>query len=240
MQIRSDKDGFPILLSEDANQNGNSNTVQADGKKEDNKSIEENARRHDSVREVARRYSHGDNEGVVKYLEGRITRPLTVDELDSFHKDVHQHRVNDLVDVLDHQLRGSGVLTRSYRAVKVSAPNGWTQGMLDSLKDDEVIFVARRLKNRGHDLADIQKFLGKRISKERFAKLSDKLDGDASLNLSAPGMVGGAFIGPGIIVMPDGDDITVDDLPTGLPSLPVNDMAEAIGKGVAAALKELK
>ncbi len=231
MQIGRDINGFPILLAEESGTNANGNggtsnpTNATNGATPDPSEL---ARRNDSIREVARRYEHGDTDSVHKYLEERITRPLTVDELDSFHKDVHLHRVNDLVDIVDHQLRGSGVLTRSYRAVKVSAPSGWVQKMIDSLEDDEIIHVARRLKHRGHDLADIQKFLGKRIKKERFAKLEDKLDDDAyELNLSASGLVEGTY------------NNDVESLSKKVENH-LTEQAEAIGRGIAAALKELK
>jgi hypothetical protein len=218
--LTRDENGFPILLDQES-----SNVVTPEKPVENNADPTETARRNDAVREVARRYKHGDQDSVNKYLEQRITRPLTVDELDSFHKDVHQHRVSDLIDIIDHQLRGSGVLTRSYRAVKVSAPSGWVESMLDTLDDDEVILIARRLKHRGHDLTDVQKFLGKRIKKEKFAKLSDKLDDDTyELNLSSSGLVEGTFN--------EGEQASNGHS--------LDNISEAIGRGIAVALKELK
>jgi hypothetical protein len=134
---------------------------------------EEWHRRMDAVRDAAREFDSMSLQDVREWLQGKTTRELTQAELESFLHDVHQHRLSDLVDVLDTSLRKSlSERFRQRRTVRVVPPRGWVKRTLAGLEDDDIAILYTRLKTRGFSDDDLDKFLIGRYPEERQARLS--------------------------------------------------------------------
>ena len=123
-------------------------------------------RRQDAVRDAAReidRMSEGD---AADFVRGRALEPDKVD-IKQFLADVHQHRLDDLTDILDYTLRSrvEGML-RSRRYVRLVAPKGWTQRVFGSLGDEDITTMVRRLERRGWKRDDLVEHVIGRIKDE--------------------------------------------------------------------------
>jgi hypothetical protein len=184
-----DKDdaGFPILLAEGstrrpsvdearskvevppgdkAKQNGHG---QPKPKAKPDQSISEQHRRHDAVRDAAREFETFTNQDLKDWLRGRITRPLTQQEVDAFEADVRAQVHTDLADILDQMTLGE---SRGRRLVKVKAPRGYLRKSLNSLTDDELRQLEDRLRARGWTDKHVKEGLHSRLSHDRRAAVS--------------------------------------------------------------------
>jgi hypothetical protein len=173
--ILYDKGGYPILVKSDI--------ILADAVvvepevddtpplersvKPDDVSWEEWSRRQDAVRTIAREFDEVDQGDVREFLQGRTSRDLSDEEVAQIQHDIRAHRVGDITDVLDNQLRNTvDQMKRARRTVRVSAPKGWMNRAFKNLDQKGVEQVAARLVSRGHDTETITKRVLSRVSDE--------------------------------------------------------------------------
>jgi hypothetical protein len=123
-------------------------------------------KRLDAVRDAAREFDAMDAGDAQDFLNGRV-QDLSQVNVDQFLVDVRAHRLDDLVDILDTQLRTkvAGML-RSRRYVRVNAPKGWTNRVFAGLTDPEIQRVVTRLTDRGWKSADLKKYIISRVKDE--------------------------------------------------------------------------
>lgn len=129
---------------------------------------EEWGRRMDAVRDAAREIDFLENGDIAEFLQGRIKRPLTDDEIDSFREDVRRQRINDVVDWLDGVLRRQDIMKRrGRRMVKILVPRGYVQRTLAGLHDVELDAILNRLEGRGFDRNRVAENISSRFAGER-------------------------------------------------------------------------
>lgn len=208
-----DKDGWPVLLADvpDAgtsttDPNATSGNPEHDvhsgkfapGSKQGdpvegappNTDVNAYFRQLDAVRDMAREMDDVQAGDIQDLLTGRLTRPLSEDELNQFVQQVRIQRLNDLVDLLDSQFRNLiENVKRGRRTVKVTAPRGWVRKVFNGLTDDEILSVVNRLEARGHSRQDLQRtILGRIRKKDRAdalgARLAEIPENDESLELA--------------------------------------------------------
>lgn len=98
------------------------------------------------MREAAREFENFASQDIKDWLRGKITRPISEGEVQSFMRDVRQQQLDDLVDILDTSERGKN---RGRRLVRVLAPRGYVRKTIGGLKDDELRALVVRLRSRG-------------------------------------------------------------------------------------------
>lgn len=135
-------------------------------------------RRLDVIRDAAREFEQFDQGDAKEFLNGRVNDLSAVD-VDAFVAEVREQSIDDLIDILDHQLRskvdGSG---RARRFVRVQAPRGYVKKIFGSLTDDEVIKVVTRLSNKGWGVDDlVEQVIGRVVKKERKESLIERFRG---------------------------------------------------------------
>jgi hypothetical protein len=146
-------------------------------------------RRQDAIRSVAREFEDIAEGDLREFLQGKTTRDLSDEELQQFQHDVRVHRVSDIADVLDEQLRSTNErLRRARRTVRVQAPRGWMKKAFNSLDGSQVEQVAARLLQRGHDADTIkQRVLNRVKDEEQRQQISDRIDaGEVKVQFSDP------------------------------------------------------
>jgi hypothetical protein len=119
------------------------------------------ARMTDAVRDAAREFDDFDEGDALEFLKARAKDPSVID-IQQFLQLVRQQHITDLVDILDNQLRSSGVKPFGRRKVKVTAPRGYARRAVSGLTDDEVAEIMHRLESRGHTTEDVDDFFDKR------------------------------------------------------------------------------
>lgn len=140
---------------------------------------EEWQRRMDAVRDAAREIDFFESGDIVEFLQGRLKRPLTDDEIDSFRDDVRRQRINDVVDWLDAVLRRQDAMRlRGRRMVKISVPRGYVQRTLAGLHDVELDAIINRLEGRGFDRQRVADDISGRFSGERKNVLKNRFGSD--------------------------------------------------------------
>lgn len=124
-------------------------------------------RRQNAVKSLAREYDEVDQGDIREFLKGRTSRDLTEEEIGQLHHDIRSHRVSDITDVLDSQLRSTvDQMKRARRTVRVSAPKGWLKRAFNNLDQKGVEQVVAHLASRGHDPETITKRVLSRVSDE--------------------------------------------------------------------------
>jgi hypothetical protein len=114
-----------------------------------------------------------------EFLRGHPNIKMAQVDIDLFLRDVRAQRLDDLVDILDQQLRGRiRGMARSRRHVKVSAPKGWTKRVFAGTSDEEVIKMVTRLEGRGWDPEDLVKNVISRVSDEERRTQLEQLYGE--------------------------------------------------------------
>lgn len=155
-----------------------------------NEDVQTYLRQRDAVRDIAREMDELAQGDIAELLAGRLTRPLATEEMDQFLRQVRLQRIDDLVDMLDWQLRNLiETVQRGRRRVRLTAPRGWIRKTFNAMTDDEVLSVINRLEARGHNRADLQRSILGRIKKsdradKLGARLADIPENDQSLELS--------------------------------------------------------
>ena len=124
------------------------------------------ARLTDAVRDAARQFDDFDEGDAQEFLAARARDPSAVD-LQAFIAMVREQHVTDLIDILDQQMRGSGIKRMGRRMVKVQAPRGYVRRALAGLEGTEIDSIMHRLAARGHDEAEVDKFLDRKLGEER-------------------------------------------------------------------------
>lgn len=143
-------------------------------------------RRGDSIRTMAREMGDLDHGDIRDFVSERTQRELTDEEVGQIRHDVIAHRVADLTDVLDEQLKGASARLKRGR-VRVHAPRGWVSKTLDSLDERAVGQVAARLVERGHDAQTVtDKVIGRVKDEETRGRLGQAL-ADQSLKVEFSG-----------------------------------------------------
>lgn len=139
---------------------------------------EEWSRRQDAVTSLAREFDEQDHGDIRDFLSGRTTRDLSDEDVAQLHHDIRGHRVSDITDVLDGQLRGTlDEMKRSRRTVRVVAPKGWLKRAFNNLDQREVEQIAARLISRGHDTETIKNRVVSRVTSEEIRDaINDRLD----------------------------------------------------------------
>jgi hypothetical protein len=134
-------------------------------------------RRQDIVRELARQASKELNND---YLQGFLAKHPQVQDaaavdIESLKRDIRAQQLEDLVDILDAQLKSRVDLKNN---VRLQAPRRWVPDVIARLQDNEVLDVAKRLEGGGYGEEVIKKqFVAKIKDKERRDKL-DQLYGE--------------------------------------------------------------
>lgn len=124
-------------------------------------------KRLDAVRDAARENDSLDVGDLKEFLAGRTNRQPTDAELAELLAEVKSARLDDLLDVLDNQLRGRVEnMKRSRRTVRVQAPKGWVKRVFNGLDDDEVRSLVGRLEAKGWDQDDLKKHVIGRVRDE--------------------------------------------------------------------------
>lgn len=143
-------------------------------------SWDEWSRRQDHVKSIAREYDAAEPGDIKDFLKGKTTRDLSDDEVAQLHHDIKAHRVGDITDVLDGQLRGTvDEMKRGRRTVRVVAPKGWLKRAFNSLDQKGVEQVVARLVSRGHDTNTIKDRVVSRVaSEDQRNDIIEKLDKD--------------------------------------------------------------
>jgi hypothetical protein len=129
------------------------------------------AEHQDVIRQAARTTEDIDAGAAHQFLADRGAANVDAEQ---FRKDVREQRLDDLADVLDHQLQGKvEQIKRARSAVRVTAPSGWTKRVFAGLDDNEVIKLLTRLEGKGWDPEDLKKHIIERIADpERAAKIA--------------------------------------------------------------------
>lgn len=130
-------------------------------------------RRKDAVRDAAREMDEMGEGDAKEFLKSRPNITASKVDIAAFLADVREARLDDLVDVLDSQLRSSVSGTkRSRQFVQLRAPRSWPKRVFAGLSDEEVIKVVKRLEGKGWDSKDLTDNVIKKVNnKERKAKL---------------------------------------------------------------------
>ncbi len=197
-------------------------------------------RRLDAIRDAAREFEEMNAGDAKDFLKGRVADISKVD-VDAFVAEVREQRIDDLIDVLDNQLRSKvDGSQRARRFVRLQAPRGFVKRLFASLSDDEVIKVTTRLANRGWGVDDLVSQIISRVSKQdRRTQLEDRFRATAGQvkKLSDDEWNVGRY-------RPDfeGEEFEFDDDPqpvhVELPPLPqapsALELADALGKVAAA------
>lgn len=152
---------------------------------------EEWERRLDAIRDAAREFEEMGDGDAKEFLNGRVNDLSKVD-VAAFLADVREQRIDDLIDVLDYQLRSKVVgSSRARRFVRLQAPRGFVKKLFASLTDDEVIKVVTRLSNRGWGVDDLVEQVINRINKqERRTSLEERFRGAAGKPVKLADWVG--------------------------------------------------
>lgn len=138
-----------------------------------NTSPEDQLRMNDAIREAAREFDDPEIGDVQEFIRGRAKAPDQVD-VQAFLGLVREQRINDLVDILDSQIRKGGSLTRGRRKVRLSAPRGYIRGLMRRVDSDTVAQIFSRLEAMGHDQKDVQDFFNKRFGEEKTTEAQTK------------------------------------------------------------------
>lgn len=157
-------------------------------------SPEEWQRRQDAVRTLAREFDEVDHGDIREFLVGRTTRELTDEEVGQIRHDVIAHRVADITDILDEQLRSTtDRMKRARRTVRVSAPRGWLRRSFGTLDERAVGQVAAKLIQRGHEPEVVKEKVISRVKDEDSRRVLEGLidDGQLKVEFARGGMVYG-------------------------------------------------
>lgn len=122
------------------------------------------ARMMDAARDAAREFDFPQEGDIREFLVGRAKNPGQVD-VPGFLKMVLAQKLNDLVDLIDDQMRASGPLARGRRRVRVVSPKSYVKRAFSKLDDGGVAELMHRLEARGHDPADVEQFVLGRVKK---------------------------------------------------------------------------
>lgn len=124
-------------------------------------------RRLDTVRDAARELDDMGAGDAKEFLRGRPNIVMSQVNIDLFLQDVRAQRMDDLLDILDSQLRSRVQgMRRSRRFVRVAAPKGWTTRVFAGLDDEEVLTLVKRLEGKGWDPGDLKKHVISRVNDE--------------------------------------------------------------------------
>lgn len=114
-------------------------------------------RRRDAVIDAARTNPAMDADELARFLEGRVNRAPSVEELEALLRDVRVATLNDLTDFLHAEIgtrRGN---------INLRVPKVWLNETYDVLSDAELQVVANRLVTRGWDSSTAAKATFKRL-----------------------------------------------------------------------------
>lgn len=132
-------------------------------------------RRKDAIRTIARTGRIITPELVIKKTEDLRSRDLTQQEITRLIEDARNQQMDDIVDILDGQIKGQGLRAKSQDPVIVKATKGWVKAILRSMTLDEVYDAYRRLLARGVSEDDMAKKFFNRLSPERQKDIVNKL-----------------------------------------------------------------
>lgn len=136
-------------------------------------------RRQDIVRDAARELDDMDAGDAKDFLKGRVANLAQVN-IDLFLRDVRAQRLDDLLDILDAQMRSRVAgMRRSRRFVRMAAPKGWTKRVFAGLDDNEVLKLVKRLEGRGWDPEDLTQHVIKRVTNEERRTKLEQLYGES-------------------------------------------------------------
>lgn len=183
-----DKGGYPMLINSDvllaspapvAEPEIEAPPLERSVKPED-VGWDEWTRRQDAVSSLAREYDEVEEGDIREFLQGRTDRDLGDDEVAQLHHDIKTHRISDITDVFDGQLRSTADrLKRGRRTVRISAPKGWLKRAFGKLDQEGVERVAAHLISRGHDTDTIKSRVVSRVADEETRDaINAKLDAD--------------------------------------------------------------
>lgn len=135
--------------------------------------VEQFEKRQDVVRDLARELDDVDKGDIKEFLKRYDDVDASKVNIDLLKQDVRAQRLDDLLDILDYQMRSRVEgMRRSRRFVRVQAPAGFTKRVFAGLEDAEVLRLVQRLQGRGWDPEDLTKHVISRVSdEERRAKL---------------------------------------------------------------------
>lgn len=120
----------------------------------------------DAIRDAAREFDAPDVGDIKEFLAGRAKAPDKVD-VQQFLTLVQEQRKSDAVDILDQQIRSSGVLPLGRRKVRVSAPRGYVRRLIGSMDGDMLGEIMHRLEAKGHDRDEIDRFFDRKVTEDK-------------------------------------------------------------------------
>lgn len=140
---------------------------------------EQYEKRQDIVRDLAREMDDLDEGDLKDFLKRYPSVDFSKVRIDLLRTDVRAQRLDDLVDILDSQMRNrvEGA-RRGRRFVKLAAPKGFTKRVFAGLEDSEVLALAKRLEGKGWDPADITKHVVSRVQNEERRTKLEQLYGE--------------------------------------------------------------
>lgn len=141
--------------------------------------VEQYERRQDVVRDLARELDDVDNGDIKEFLKRYNDVNASKVNIELLKKDVRAQRLDDLLDILDYQMRSRVEgMRRSRRFVRVQAPAGFTKRVFAGLEDGEVLRLVQRLEGRGWDPEDLTKHVISRITNEERRAQLEQLYGE--------------------------------------------------------------
>jgi hypothetical protein len=135
-------------------------------------------RRLDRVRDVARQFPDlADVTGISEFLAGAVADVNEID-LDAFLADAREQRIDDLSDILNHQLaKDAKDVSLPRGVVRLEMSQTFQQRAMAGLNDQEVARLVTRLAGRGWDNSDIQSHILTRIQNEERKEQLEQLFG---------------------------------------------------------------
>lgn len=135
--------------------------------------VDQFERRQDIVRDLAREMDDLDDGDMKEFLKRYPSVDFSKVRIDLLKQDVRAQRLDDLVDILDSQMRGRVAgMKRGRRTVKIAAPKGFQKRVFAGLEDEEVLKLVKRLEGKGWDPEDLTKHVISRVAdEERRTKL---------------------------------------------------------------------
>ena len=127
----------------------------------------------DAVRDAAREFDDPDVGDIQEFLQGRAKAPDQVD-VQNFLLAVLEQRKNDIVDILDQNIRSSGSLPQGRRKVRISAPRGYVRKAMGGMNDSMLAEVMHRLEARGHSREAVDAYFEGKVKDETRSSATEK------------------------------------------------------------------
>jgi hypothetical protein len=137
-------------------------------------------RRRDLIRRAASQLDEMNMTEASTWLEGFGVDAASAD-LGTFLNDVHQQRIDYLVDAMVPSLRATVDAHHEGQIVQLKAPKSWSSSMLRSLTDGEILQLHQRLVGQGFDSEDVADTLVKGINNKKRKEQLQQVFGEPAI-----------------------------------------------------------